>query len=81
MYGTSTLDEDSFAEALEGNTYIELDNLIYFDQSQNPKNWSEWTKYNKSRIFINPKDICSFQPMKDDPRKIAAAAAQTAAKK
>ncbi len=81
MQGSSPLDEAAFAKALEGSAYIELSNLIYFDQWQNPKEWSEWTKYDEARIYINPKVISSFQPMKDDPRKIAAAAAEAAAKK
>lgn len=80
-HGSSPLDEAAFAKALEGSTYIELSNLVYFDQWQNPKEWSDWTKYDEACIYINPKDISSFQPMKDDPRKVAATAAAAAAKK
>jgi len=74
MYGSSPLDEAAFAKQLEGTAFIRLDDLIYLTQNRVPKNWSEWTKFQVPRIYINPKDIIDFFPLVGDPRTIAAAA-------
>jgi hypothetical protein len=68
--GTSSLDEAALAKQLEGNLYIRLDDMVYFDQNRQPKDWSEWTKFEEPRGYINPKDVIVFLPMRGDPRKV-----------
>jgi hypothetical protein len=71
IYGTSPLDEAAFAKQLEGNSFVLIENLGYFNQNRQPKPWSEWSKFDEPHVYLNPKDIISFFPMRGDPRKLA----------
>jgi len=68
--GTSKLSETELAAALsKGDGIIELDNLLYQDQTGKYKDWHEWNPNAQSRIYIQAKAVVAFQPFVGDPRK------------
>lgn len=69
--GSSPLDEKDFAKQLLGAEYIVLDDVSYIDTTGTTKGWQEWDPKAFPRLYINPRQVILFNPMKGDPRKAA----------
>jgi hypothetical protein len=69
--GSSLLDEREFAKQLLGAEYIVLDDISYIDTTGATKGWQEWDPKAFPRLYINPRHVIFFNPMKGDPRKTA----------
>jgi len=67
--GSSLLDEKEFAKQLLGAEYIVLDDISYIDTTGTTKGWQEWDPKAFPRLYINPRQVIFFNPMKGDPRK------------
>jgi hypothetical protein len=67
--GSSLLDEKEFAKQLLGAEYIVLDDVSYIDTTGTTKGWQEWDPKAFPRLYINPRQVIFFNPMKGDPRK------------
>jgi hypothetical protein len=67
--GTSMLDEKEFARMLSGSELVLLDDVAYIDNNSKVKNWQEWDPKSSSRLYVNPRYVIFFNPMKGDPRK------------
>jgi hypothetical protein len=72
--GSSLSDEKEFAKQLLGAEYIVLDDVSYIDTTGTTKGWQEWDPKAFPRLYINPRHVILFNPMKGDPRKAAKAA-------
>ena len=73
--GSSLLDEKEFAKQLLGAEYIVLDDVAYIDTTGTAKGWQEWDPKAFPRLYINPRQVIFFNPMKGDPRKAVKPAA------
>ena len=73
--GSSLLDEKDFAKQLLGADFIMLDDVAYIDTTGTTKGWQEWDPKAFPRLYINPRQVIFFNPMKGDPRKSAKATA------
>lgn len=70
-FGSSTFDEKEFALKMVGNDYLVLEDVAYIDANGKVKNWQDWDPKSSARLFINPRFVIMFNPMKGDPRKPA----------
>lgn len=74
-FGSSLLEEKEFAKQLLGTEYIVLDDVAYIDTTGTTKGWQEWDPKAFPRLYINPRHVILFNPMKGDPRKAGKGAA------
>jgi hypothetical protein len=72
-FGSSLLDEKDFARQLSGVDYIVLDDVAYIDAAGKTKGWQDWDPKALPRLYINPRQVIFFNPMKGDPRAAATA--------
>lgn len=68
-YGTVSFDEADLQKAIQSQDFIHITNLVYFDNQNKIKNWSEWAWYQKAEIFVKSENIVSFHPLTKDPRE------------
>lgn len=76
-FGSSTLDEKEFAKQLSGTEFVVLDNVAYMDTTGKTKGWQDWDPKALPRLYINPKQVIFFNPMKGDPRAAAVSKSKT----
>ncbi|MEM7391513.1 MAG: hypothetical protein AAF492_04120 [Verrucomicrobiota bacterium] len=69
FFGSSTLTEDQFVKKLSSLEYVMLENLVYFNEDQEPRSWAEWDPMLQPRVHLNPKYVVSLLPLNGDPRK------------
>jgi len=69
--GSSLLDEKEFSKQASGAEFIVLEDAAYLDTTGKAKGWQEWDPKAHPRLFVNPRYIIFFNPMKSDPRKAA----------
>jgi len=67
--GSSVLEEKEFSKQASGSEFIVLDNVAYLDSTGKVKGWQEWDPKAHPRLYVNPRYIVFFNPMKADPRK------------
>ena len=67
--GSSPLEEKEFAAQMNGAAFIALDDAAYVDQEGKVKRWQEWDSKTQPRLYINPRYVIFFNPLKSDPRK------------
>ncbi len=67
--GSSPLDEKEMAKKLESNEFIVLEDASYTDITGRAKGWQEWDPKTHPRLYINPRYVIFFNPLKGDPRK------------
>jgi hypothetical protein len=68
-FGSSKLTEAQVLEALKEGTFIELDDLTYYDEDGEPRPWTEWDPNAYPRIHLNAKYVLTMIPLQEDPRK------------
>ena len=69
FFGSSELTESAFIEKLNKKEYIKLENLIYFNDDQDPRSWSDWDPMLEPRIYLNPEFVITMLPLTGDPRR------------
>jgi len=62
--GSSLLDEKEFSKQASGTEFIVLDDVAYLDNTGKVKGWQA-----HPRLYVNPRYVVFFNPMKADPRK------------
>ena len=67
--GSSFFDEKEFARQMAGTELVPLDDVAYLDNTGKLKGWQEWDPKSQPRLYINPKYVIFFNPMKGDPKK------------
>ena len=68
FFGSSLLTEEEFVGKLSRQEYVMLENLVYFDEEQEPKSWAEWDPMLQPRVHLNPRFVVSLLPLTGDPR-------------
>jgi hypothetical protein len=67
--GSSPLDEKAFAKAAAGQDFLELSEVSYLDKDGRTKSWQEWDSRAQPRLYVNPRYLIFFNPLKGDPIK------------
>ena len=68
FFGSSRCSEDDFIRSLNHSSFIQLNDIIYFDENGTAKSWAEWDPNCVPRSYLNPAYIVSVMPLIDDPR-------------
>jgi hypothetical protein len=69
--GSSLLAEKDFAQKIAGTEPVQLDDATYVDAGGKVKNWQDWDPKASSRVYVNPRYVILFNPLKGDPKKTA----------
>ena len=67
-FGRSQDAEPDILSKLESGAYIRLEDIVYFDEDQAARSWTDWDANFVPRILINPRYVISIMPMSGDPR-------------
>ena len=68
-FGSSALTEGQVLSALKEGTFVELDDLTFYDEEGEPRPWTGWDPNAYPRIHLNAKYVLTMIPLKEDPRK------------
>lgn len=69
FFGSSKYKESEFVRRLTEREYLLLEHLVFYNEDQEAKSWSEWEPNSYSRVYLNPQYIVSLMPLVGDPRK------------
>ncbi len=70
FFGSNELAEDAFIRAYQGGELLYLKDLIFYDEDEKVRSWSEWDPVYLSKVYLNPQYVVSIMPMAGDPRKL-----------
>jgi hypothetical protein len=65
--GSTELDPTAFIAEISSAAFIRLDDLVYRDNQQRVRSWTEWDPHTQPTIFINCKFIHTVMPLSGDP--------------
>ena len=67
-HGTSDLNESDLIKKIQTDSFVLVKNLVYFDNQQKAKSWSEWAPQQKPQIYLKSSNILAIHPLTGDPR-------------
>jgi hypothetical protein len=67
-YGTMKESKEEIIKKMNSDEILEMNSLLFFDQQNRIKPWSDWQPSIKDTVYIRANDIITFQEMKGDPR-------------
>lgn len=69
FYGTVPYAPDQFANVINTEQVIKISNLVYFDNQNRVKSWTDWAPYLKPEVHVKTSVITMFIPLAGDPTK------------
>lgn len=70
VIGSSIMTEQEMVQALEAGRFVQLDDLIHYNEEGVAKAWSEFDPHCHPRVHLSAKAVVSITPMVGDPRKL-----------
>ena len=68
FFGSALEDPGTLLQKIQGHEFVLLEDLIFYDEDDEIKSWSEWDPTYLSKVFLNPQYIINVMPMAGDPR-------------
>lgn len=69
FYGTVPYTPDHLAKVINKEQVIKISNLVYFDNQNRVKSWTDWAPYLKPEVHVKTSVITMFIPLVGEPAK------------